>query len=185
MFISPSSRHVQSWLQWTNMGSNVRGSLEYCSTTPQNQTDCVEWMSVHRQSVQRARILQSSNAEGIWTHLSTQQTHKCTCNTSAHLYSVKKKSARWLDHGMKLHYSKFSRMDRHARSLLCFCFHSSAWRSRFNLKVTQTPTLGCQFIRATYLATDPTFMKVMFTFCFHFFGEVHIHWLYISMPRYL
>lgn len=36
MFICPSNRHVQSWLQWTNMGSNVRGNVQYYSTTPQN-----------------------------------------------------------------------------------------------------------------------------------------------------
>lgn len=32
-------------LQWTNMDSNVRGSVQYYSTTPQDQADCVEWLS--------------------------------------------------------------------------------------------------------------------------------------------
>lgn len=45
---------------------------------------------------------------------------------------------------------------------------------KFNLKVTQKLILSCQFIGATYVSTNPSYVKViMFTFCCNCFGEVH------------
>lgn len=45
---------------------------------------------------------------------------------------------------------------------------------KFNLKVTQKLILSCQFIGATYVSTNPSYVKViMSTFCCNCFGEVH------------
>lgn len=38
--IRPSDRHLEGWMQWSNMGSNVRGFVQYYSTTTQDQS----WM---------------------------------------------------------------------------------------------------------------------------------------------
>lgn len=51
--IGPSDKRLWGWMQWTNMGSYVRGRVQYYSTTTQDPAGCVEWMSAHWQSLQQ------------------------------------------------------------------------------------------------------------------------------------
>lgn len=148
-YVCLSNRHLQRWLQWTNMGSNVKGNVQYYSTTPQDQTDCVEEMS---------QCIDNQLNRHIIFYRRQIALHKRMCTHKSQFYKV-----------MTLIFS--SQVDTHFQFLfLLWCFRSriklSTWTHlTFTERVTQKWILSCQFLRYTCLKII-TVMKAMVFRCF-------------------
>ena len=126
MFICPSNRHVQSWLQWTNMGSNVRGNVQYYSTTPQHQADRVEWMSLCTDN-------QLNRRKCYWRQIAEGYLNASYHSTKAqeHIWHFKKG-----EHSQK----KWSWFEILQQAILTLCSSVKAKIKSLNLKVPHDRT---------------------------------------------